>query len=144
MAAASNKATGDDNHEALIAYFDRVGPSIPLRPDGTVSVAAIVRSVPLTGRGIIYDNKRNRDLVDARLAAHGIPPLADRRKQTPDDVQRPGAVSADDETRRLRRRNDQLERELLVARSELVETRLRMRRFEAIDEHMAESGRLAR
>lgn len=144
MAEASNKARGDANHRALIAYFDRVGPDIPLRSDGTASIAAIVRSVPLTGRSIIYDNKRNRDLVDSRLAAHDIPPLTDRRSVVPEDARRPGAVATDDETRRLRRRVDQLERELLVARSETVELRRRMRRFEAIDGHLAETGRLPR
>lgn len=143
MAEPSNRARGDANYQALVAYFDRIGASIPCKADGTADIASIVREAPLSSRGIIYQNARNRALCDERFALHKIPPIADRKTDGA-TFQRPGAVVVDEETKQLRQRNSQLERDLLVARGELFEVRRQMRRFEAIDMHMAESGRLPR
>jgi hypothetical protein len=143
--AISNRDQGDANHQALSAYLDRVGREIPMRPDGTVDVARIVREVPLGSRGIIYQNVRNRTLLNERLERFGFPSLGDKAQQGDGDgFQRPGAKPASDETKQLRRRVDQLERELTAARGEIAELRRAARRYAAIDLHMADTGRLPR
>lgn len=143
MPDISNKARGEANHQALIGYFDRVGPDIPRKPDGSADIAAIVRDVPLNDRQAIYQNKRNRDLCNDRFAQHGIPPLASKGA-TDTPFQRPGAAGTDEEKKQLTRRVGQLERELAVARGEAIELRRNMRRFEAIEAHLADTGRLPR
>lgn len=143
MADLSNKARGEANHQALIDYFDRVGAAIPRKPDGAADIAAIVRDVPLNDRQAIYQNKRNRDLCNERFALHDIQPIA--TKGTADTTfQRPGAAAPDEEKKALRRQNDQLQKELLVARAEAVELRREMRRYKAIEIHLADTGRLPR
>ncbi len=143
MADLSNKARGEANHQALIDYFDRVGAAIPRKPEGSADIAAIVRDVPLNDRQAIYQNKRNRDLCNERFAKHGIPTIA--AKGTADPTwQRPGAAASDDEKKALKRQNEQLQKELLVARAEAAELRLKMRRFTAIEIHLADTGRLPR
>jgi len=143
MADVSNKARGEANHQALIDYFDRVGAAIPRKPDGAADIAAIVRDVPLNDRQPIYQNKRNRDLCNERFAEHDIPPIA--TKVTADSTfQRPGDAAPDEEKKALKRHNDQLQKELLVARAEAVELRRDMRRYKAIEIHLADTGRLPR
>lgn len=144
MSELSNKARGAANHQALIGYFDRVGPDIPRKPDGSADIAAIVRDVPLNDRQAIYQNKRNRDLCNDRFSLHGIPPIADKGAAGAEPFQRPGAAAPDEEKKQLRLRVGQLERELLVARGEAVELRREMRRFKAIEIHLADTGRLPR
>ncbi|MBA4761923.1 hypothetical protein [Sphingomonas sp.] len=143
MADLSNKARGEANHQALIDYFDRVGPNIPRKPDGSADIAAIVRDVPLNDRQAIYQNKRNRDLCNERFALHDIPPIA-TKGAVDTTFQRPGAAAPDEEKKALKRHNDQLQKELLVARAEASELRLKMRRFTAIEIHLADTGRLPR
>ncbi len=140
---ASNRARGEANHHALISYFDRIGGDIPRKPDGAADIAAIVRDVPLNDRQAIYQNKRNRDLCNERFAEHGIPPIATKGTADP-TFQRPGAVAPDEEKKALKRQNDQLQKELLVARAEAVELRREMRRYKAIEIHLADTGRLPR
>lgn len=143
MSDISNQARGEANHQALISYFDRVGAAIPRKPDGAADIAAIVREVPLNDRQAIYQNKRNRDLCNERFAKHGIPHIA--TKGTADTTfQRPGAAAPDEEKKALKRHNDQLQKELLVARAEAVELRRQMRRYKAIEIHLADTGRLPR
>lgn len=144
MPEPSNKARGEANHQALIGYFDRVGADIPRRSDGSADIAAIVRDVPLNDRQPIYQNGRNRDLCNARFALHGIPPIATKGSVDAEPFQRPGASAPDEEKKALKRHNDQLQKELLVARAEAVELRRRMRRYEAIEIHLADTGRLPR
>lgn len=141
--ATSNRARGDANYQTLVAYFDRVGPNIPRKADGSADIAGIVRDAPLTSRQVIYQNERNRTLCNERFALHDIPPIAADRKAV-DGFQRPGAVDADEEKKQLRRRVDQLERELTVARGETIELRRAMRRFEAIEIHLSDTGHLPR
>jgi hypothetical protein len=140
----SNKERGAANHQALIAYFDRVGAAIPRKPDGSADIAAIVRDVPLNDRQAIYQNPRNRDLCNERFEQHGMPPIATKGAETVAIFERPGAASTDEEIRQLRTRNAQLERELTAARGEVIELRRAMRRFEVIEIHLADTGRLPR
>lgn len=144
MSRTSNQARGDANYEALVAYFDRVGSNIPRKPDGSADIARIVKEAPLPARGVLYQNARNRDLCNQRFALHDIPPIGSKTGTSNPTFQRPGAVDADEEKKQLRRRNDQLERELTVARGEIFELRRAMRRFEAIDMHLADTGRMPR
>lgn len=144
MQTSSNKAKGDANYDTLVAYFDRVGASIPRKPDGSADIARIVKDAPLPARGVLYQNKRNRELCNQRFAQHGIPEIGAKLDGNDATFQRPGATDPDEEKRLLRRRNDQLERELTIARSEIIELRRTMRRFEAIDMHLAETGLLPR
>lgn len=144
MSDISNKARGEANHQALISYFDRVGAAIPRKPDGAADIAAIVRDVPLNDRQAIYQNKRNRDLCNERFALHGIPPIATKGVGDAEPFQRPGATAPDEEKKQLKRHNDQLQKELLVARAEAVELRREMRRYKAIEMHLADTGRLPR
>lgn len=144
MADLSNKARGEANHQALIEYFDRVGPDIPRKPDGSADIAAIVRDVPLNDRQAIYQNKRNRDLCNERFALHDIPPIASKGVAETEPFQRPGAAAPDEEKKALKRHNDQLQRELTIARAEAIELRRDMRRYKAIEIHLADTGRLPR
>lgn len=144
MTSASNKARGDANHQALVAYFDRVGAAIPRRPDGSADIARIVADAPLGDRQAIYQNKRNRDLCNERFATHDIPPIGDKGVAPTGSFQRPGAAPADEETKQLRSRVRQLEQELTVARGEVIEIRRKMRRLEAIEIHLADTGHLPR
>ena len=144
MVDTSNKARGDANHRALIDYFDRVGAAIPRKPDGSGDIAAIVRDAPLTTRQVIYQNERNRTLCNERFALHDIPPIAGKGEGVADTFQRPGAAAPDDEKKALKRHNDQLQRELAVARAEAIELRRDMRRYKAIEIHLADTGRLPR
>ena len=144
MPDTSNKARGEANHQALIDYFDRVGAAIPRKPDGAADVAAIVRDVPLTNRQVIYQNERNRTLCNERFALHDIPPIAGKGEVAADTFQRSGAAAPDDEKKALKRHNDQLQRELAVARAEAIELRRDMRRYKAIEIHLADTGRLPR
>lgn len=144
MSDTSNKARGDANHQALVAYFDRVGADIPRKPDGSGDIAAIVRDVPLTTRQVIYQNERNRALCNERFARHDIPPIAGKGDAAAVAFQRPGAAAPDDEKKALKRHNDQLQRELAVARAEAIELRREMRRYSEIEIHLANTGRLPR
>ncbi|MDK2767842.1 MAG: hypothetical protein KYX69_08995 [Sphingomonas sp.] len=143
MSEISNKERGQANHQALIDYFDRVGAAIPRKPDGAADIAAIVRDAPLNDRQAIYQNKRNRDLCNERFALHDIPAIA-AKGPAETTFQRPGAAAPDEEKKALRRQNDQLQKELLVARAEAVELRRQMRRYKAIEIHLADTGRLPR
>jgi hypothetical protein len=140
----SNKDRGDANHRKLMAYFDRIGSDIPRRLDGTADIARIVNEVPLTSRQVIYQNDRNKALCNERFAAIGIPAIGSGRDIVDTAFHRPGAVAPDDEKKQLKRRVDQLERELTIARGELIELRRALRRFEAMESHLAETGRLPR
>lgn len=144
MAGISNKARGEANYQALIEYFARVGPAIPRKPDGSADIAAIVRDVPLNDRQAIYQNKRNRDLCNERFALHEIPPIAGKGDAATGTFQRPGAAPPDEETKQLRRERDQLQKELLVTRVEVADLRLKLRRFQAIEIHLADTGHLPR
>jgi hypothetical protein len=144
MSDTSNKARGEANHQALIGYFDRVGAAIPRKLDGAADIAAIVRDVPLNDRQAIYQNKRNRELCNERFALHDIPPIAGKDVAKGEPFQRPGAAAPDDEKKALKRHNDQLQRELAVARAEAIELRRDMRRYKAIEIHLADTGRLPR
>ena len=144
MVDTSNKERGEANHRALISYFDRVGAAIPRKPHGAADIATIVRDVPLNDRQAIYQNKRNRDLCNDRFAQHDIPPIATKDVAKPEPFQRPGAAAPDEEKKALKRHNDQLQRELAIARGEVGELRLKMRRLQAIEIHLADTGRLPR
>jgi hypothetical protein len=140
MKSVSNRTKGDANYSKLLAYFERVGAGIPVRSDGTADIACIVRDVPLSGRGIIYQNERNRDLCNQHFALQGIPEIGTEKAS----FVRPGATDTDDEKRQLRKRVQQLERELSVARAEVSELRAAARRFADIEDHLAKTGRLPR
>lgn len=140
MVMVNNRTKGDANYSKLVAYFERVGPAIPIRSDGTADIARIVREVPLSGRGIIYQNERNRDLCNQSFALHGIPLIGSEKT----GFIRPGATDTDDEKRQLRKRVQQLERELSIARAEISELRSAARRYADIEEHLARTGRLPR
>lgn len=144
MTDISNKDRGNANHRMLVAYFDRVGSDIPRRLDGTADIARIVNEVPLTSRQVIYQNDRNKALCNERFAAAGIPAIGSGKGIEDNAFNRPGAVAPDEEKKQLKRRVDQLERELTVARGELIELRRALRRFEAMESHLADTGRLPR
>lgn len=144
MVGISNKERGAATHQALIAYFDRVGAAIPRKPDGSADIAAIVRDVPLNDRQALYQNPRNRDLCNERFERHGIPLIATKGAETVSTLERPSGASPEEEIRQLRTRNAQLERELTAARGEVIELRRAMRRFEAVEIHLADTGRLPR
>jgi hypothetical protein len=144
-AAPSNKAIGGENHRRLVEFLERVGDDVPRKPNGDGDIAAIVRGAGLADRQAIYQNKRNRNLLNERFARLGIPEIgAAKIIESGDRYERPAAVSVVDEETRLRRRIADLEREVVVARGEIVELRRKMRRYEAIEIHLAETGRLPR
>ncbi len=145
-APRSNREIGDKQHRLLASYLDRVGDDVPRKPNGDGDIAGIVASAGLSSRQIIYQTQRNRDLLNGTFRRLGIPEIGarDRPSASPDGYDRPGAVAAGEEEKRLRRRNGELERELTVARGEVAELRRRMRRFEAIEIHLADTGRLPR
>lgn len=140
MVTENNRTKGDANYGKLVAYFERIGSAIPIRADGTADISRIVREVPLSGRGIIYQNERNRELCNQSFALHGIPLIGSEKT----GFVRPGATDTDDEKKQLRKRVQQLERELSVARAEVSEMRAAARRFADIEEHLAKTGRMPR
>lgn len=137
-AGRSGRDVGDENHARLREWLTG-GPAIPRRPNGDVDVPAVADLAGLTSRQAIYKTARNRELLDEHLRRSGIPPIGTRTSAA-----HAPAAPADDERRALRRRVDQLERELASARAETAELRRRMRRLEAVDAHLADTGRLVR
>ncbi|MEE4454799.1 hypothetical protein [Novosphingobium resinovorum] len=139
----SNRARGEANYVAISEYFERVGSKIPRRHDGSADIARIVDEVPLSSRGIIYQNSRNRDLCNHHFRLQGIAPIGTREDPSAGASLCLGEPS-EEQTRQLKRKIDQLERELAVARGEVLECRKALRRFGAIERHVAETGRLPR
>lgn len=142
----SNREIGETNHANLASYLERVGHHLARRSNGDLDVAAIVREAPLTHRRVLYDVDRNRVLLDAHLAKHGQEwkaAVATSDASLP-DYDRPGAATATDGEARLKRQLGDVERRLAVAQGEVREVRQKLRRYEAIEIHLADTGRMPR
>ncbi len=150
--ARSNQEVGDTNHANLAAYLEQVGPNLPRRPSGDLDVARIVREAPLTARRVFYDVDRNVRLVDDHLRKHnqtrgapGVNGAADTNgARGTAAYDRPGAATTTDNEARLKRQLGDVERRLAAALGEVREVRQKLRRYEAIEIHLADTGRLPR
>ena len=83
----SGRAIGDTHAAALEAFLE-VTPRLPHRGGG-VNATAIARACGFD-RQVLYKNSRCRDLLNARMAIEGLPPLAEGG--------RTNAALAEDET----------------------------------------------
>lgn len=147
MTRPSTQEVGDANHASLAVYLERVGPKVPRRRNGDLDVAAMVRDAPLTHRRVLYDVDRNRDLLEAHLAKHGQEWKGETTTTTAnggEGYERPGATTTTESDARLKRQVGDLERRLAAAQGEAREVRQKLRRYEAIGIHLADTGRLPR
>lgn len=145
MSRPSNQEIGDQNHANLAAYLERIGRAVPRRPNGDLDVASIVRDAPLTHRRVLYDKGRNEELLEGHLASHGQKWKEDSSSPAAETgYVRPGAASGIDAEARLKRQVGDLERRLAAAQGEAREVRQKLRRYEAIEIHLADTGRLRR
>lgn len=125
----SFREVSDDNHGSLVEYMDRLraaGLKLPSR-GGIVNKTAVARACGFS-RETFQQNHRFAATLDAAVAEIGI--------ELPEEVIAPTPRNSEEKARIL-----QLEQQLSVARSEVLELRRKLRRYEAIAEHVGTSGR---
>ncbi len=121
-------AVSDVNHERLVAYVDRLRAGALRLPGrhGRVNKTAVAQACGFA-RETFQQNPRFAATLDAAVERLGI--------ELPASEAAPERNS-DDKARILR-----LEQQLAASRSEAHELRRRLRRYDAIAEHMAATGR---
>lgn len=144
MAGRTNREIGDQNHANLADYLQRVGGKLARRSNGDLDIARIVQEAPLTHRRVLYDKGRNEELLKAHLAVHGQSWKEDTAADAEAGFDRPGAKTATESEARLKRQISDLERRLVAAQGEVREVRQKLRRYEAVEIHLASTGRLPR
>jgi hypothetical protein len=125
----SFREISDAHHAALLEYVGRMrsaGLKLPSH-GGTVNKTAVARACGFA-REAFQQNPRFAGTLEAAVAELGL----DRGEV----VQEPTARNADDKARIL-----QLEQQLAACRSEALDLRRKLRRYEAIAEHVGTTGR---
>lgn len=119
----------EGNHASLVEYTGRLraaGLKFPAR-GGVVNKTAVARACGFA-RETFQQNARFAATLDAAVAEIGI--------ELPEEVVAPPPRNSEEKARIL-----QLEQQLAVARGEVLELRRKLRRYEAIAEHVGTSGR---
>ena len=125
----SFREVSEVNHASLVEYIDRLraaGLKFPAR-GGVVNKTAVARACGFA-RETFQQNPRFAATLDVAVADLGL--------ELPEEVVTPAARNSEEKARIL-----QLEQQLSVARGEVLELRRKLRRYEAIAEHVATSGR---
>lgn len=118
----------EDHHSKLAEYIERLRAADLRLPGrhGKVNKTAVARACGFA-RETFQQNQRFAETLDAAVAGLGI--------ELP-DAEEPEPRNTEDKAKIMR-----LEQQLSASRSENHELRRRLRRYEAIADHMAGSGR---
>jgi hypothetical protein len=130
VANPSNQDVGRDNLAELERYLNSI-ECVPMRRDGEVNRSAIALATNLN-RTWLYQPKPDA-LIQAAVTRLGKG--APTERPAPVGEQVPGWA-----TQRIKA----LEEQLAVARAEVHDLRGRLRRYDHLERHMVETGRLAR
>ena len=125
----SFREVSDGNHAALVEYLDRIrgsGLKLPAR-GGVVNKTAVARACGFA-RETFQQNPRFSATLDEAVAAIGIEATV--------EAAAPVARNSEEKARIL-----QLEQQLAASRGEVLELRRKLRRYEAIAEHVGSTGR---
>lgn len=125
----SFRQVSDSNHAGLVEYIGRLraaGLKFPAR-GGVVNKTAVARACGFA-RETFQQNPRFAATLDAAVAEIGI--------ELPEAIAEPAARNSEEKARIL-----QLEQQLAASRSEALELRRKLKRYEAIAEHVGTTGR---
>lgn len=125
----SFRDVSDGNHGALVEYLDRLraaGLKLPAR-GGVVNKTAVARACGFA-RETFQQNPRFSATLNAAVGAIGI--------EVPLEPVTPVDRNSEEKARIL-----QLEQQLAVSRGEVLDLRRKLRRYEAIAEHVGSTGR---
>ncbi len=132
----SFREISEANHESLLAYLERLraaGLKLPSR-GGVVNKAAVARACGFA-RETFQQNPRFAATLSAAVLDLGLESPDAAMSAMPPPSERPERNSED------KARIMQLEQQLAACRGEALELRRRLRRYEAIAEHVGSTGR---
>lgn len=130
MRQKSNREVGAENLETLRRWLERA-EGIPER-HGSANISAIAVAAGLD-RQVLY-RPAAREMIAKAVAEKGL--------GMPDQERADGAEGED--LARANRRIHELEQQLAAAKAELHDLRRRLRRYEHLEIHLAETGMLPR